>query len=422
VAGDPNNANYLRAFVENLQKKYNNNKKGKPLAQFQERGSRSALKKALAQEQWDEVIQHGLKVLAVNPWDAPTLVGMATAAKKSGDLDCEHSYLKYAVMASPKDATIYRLYAICLGDRGMFDQAIAAWHRVEELRPSDDEARRAVSVLMVQKGRARGDFNEDEDEITRKLRVQAQQQEELTAEQRLEQKIRREPENLATYMELAQIYVAAERFKESSELLARAYEVSNENIDVREKWEDSQIRYLRQQITHAQDPETKKKFQEEYFQKELEVYKNRVAQYPNNLAFKYELGYRYMLTKQYAEAIRELQAAQNDPRRKGLCMLALGQCFQHIKQYRLAMSNYQTAIEEIPDRDAENKKKALFAAARLAMAMKDIDTAEKHLTILAGIDFAYKDVSALLDKIAELRENSGDDAEAGPKTDESNPP
>ena len=137
----------------------------------------------------------------------------------------------------------------------------------------------------------------------------------------------------------------------------------------------------------------------------MEVCKNRVERYPNNLAFKYELGYRYMLTKRYAEAIRELQVAKNDPRRKGACMLVLGQCFQHIKQYRLAMSHYESAIQEIPDRDADNKKRALYLAGRLAMALKDVDAAEKHLTTLAGLDFTYKDVSALLDKIAKLREN-----------------
>ena len=94
VSGDPGNPIYVRAYVENLQKKYSNNRKGSPLAQFKERGSRSALKKALAQEQWDEVIQHGLKVLTVNPWDVPTLTGMATAATKFGDRDCEFCYLQ----------------------------------------------------------------------------------------------------------------------------------------------------------------------------------------------------------------------------------------------------------------------------------------------------------------------------------------
>ena len=87
-------------------------------------------------------------------------------------------------------------------------------------------------------------------------------------------------------------------------------------------------------------------------------------------------------------------------------MLRLGQCFEQIKQHRLAMTNYESAIEEIPDRDDEHKKDTLYRAGRLSLALKDLDTAEKHLTNLAGLDFAYRDVSALLDKIAELRDDT----------------
>ena len=404
VTGDPGNPIYVRAYIENLHKKYKNNKKGSPLAQFKERGSRSALKKALAQGLWGEAIQHGLKVLAVNPWDVPTLHGMAAAADKSGDRDCELFYLQAALMGAPKDPTCNRLFAVALSERELIEQAIVFWHRVEEALPNDEEAKRAIAVLTVQKARSRGEFDDDDD-FSRKERVVAQQQREATLEQKLLQKIEREPQNLASYLELSQIYINSERFKECEEILAKAYEVSDGDRDIREKWEDAELRHLRQKISVAKDPETKKKLQAEYFEKDVEVYKNRVKRYPNNLTFKYELGYRYMLTKRYAEAIRELQAAKNDPRRKGVCMLVLGQCFQNIKQYPLAISHYESAIQEIPDRDAENKKRALYLAGRLATALKDIERAGKHLTTLASLDFTYKDVSALLDKIAKLRDN-----------------
>ncbi len=139
----------------------------------------------------------------------------------------------------------------------------------------------------------------------------------------------------------------------------------------------------------------------------MEVCKNRAERYPGNLIFKYELGYRYMLTRHYPEAIRELQAAKNDPRRRGVALSALGQCFQQIEQYSLALKHYESAIQEIPDRDGDNKKRALYLAGRLAMSkyISDVNTAERHLTVLATLDFTYKDVSALLDKISKLREN-----------------
>ena len=103
---------------------------------------------------------------------------------------------------------------------------------------------------------------------------------------------------------------------------------------------------------------------------------------------------QHQLLGQYGEAIKEYQVARNDPRRKGVCLLALGECFYRIKQYRLAMEHYEAAIQEIPDRDAEHKKKALYRAGKLDFELKDRPRAEKHLNILASLDFAYRDVSA----------------------------
>ena len=47
--------------------------------------------------------------------------------------------------------------------------------------------------------------------------------------------------------------------------------------------------------------------------------------------------------------------------------------------------------------------------------------AEKHLSALAGLDFTYKDVSKLLDKIAKLRENPPKPPEKPPEKKEDKP-
>jgi hypothetical protein len=56
---------------------------------------------------------------------------------------------------------------------------------------------------------------------------------------------------------------------------------------------------------------------------------------------------------------------------------------------------------------------ALYHAGRLALYLKNLDSAEKHLTELAGLDFGYKDVATLLDKLNKFREN-GDASGASP--------
>jgi tetratricopeptide (TPR) repeat protein len=150
-----------------------------------------------------------------------------------------------------------------------------------------------------------------------------------------------------------------------------------------------------------------KRYKKEYNQKLLEVKKNLAERYPNNLSYRLELGQQYMILGDFGEAIKELQVARSDPRRKGFCLLLLGESFQRIKQKRLAMEHYESAVQEIPDRDADNKKKALYRAGTLALAMGEVKKAEKHLNVVASMDFSYRDVAALLDKIAEM----GDDGQ-----------
>ena len=408
VSADPGNAYYVRSFIDNLQKKYKQNKKGAPLAQLKVRGARSMVKKALAQEEWDEAIRQGVKGLTINPWDMPLLIGMAEAAKKMGDRDCEMCYLKSALLGSPKDPMANRLFAVSLSDRGLIDQAITYWRRVEEARPDDEEARRAISSLTVQKAKTSGKFDDVDDGSPKQAKTSAKaaaKPQEETLEQRLKRLLKNEPDNIKHYQELSQHYLGEDRFAEAEKLLAKAFELSDGDEDIREQWEDAQLRHMRLQIAQTKDADAVKKLRKEYFKKDVALCRRRVERFPHNLVFKYELGCRYIKTKQFAEAIRELQAAKNDPRRKGMCMLSLGECFQQIKQYPLAMTHYEAAIQDLPEREHENRKRALYLAGRLALYLKNLSVAEKHLTTLASLDFTYKDVSELLDKLAKLREN-----------------
>ena len=71
------------------------------------------------------------------------------------------------------------------------------------------------------------------------------------------------------------------------------------------------------------------------------------------------------------------------------------------------MANYQEAIEKIPDRDADNRKKAYYLAGKLSIALNEYDKANEFLAKLADIDFSYKDVSELLAKVEAQRNSEG---------------
>ncbi len=419
VTGDPSNVEYIIAYIENLHRKFNNNRPPAFLAQLKERAARSAMKKAEAQGQWEEVYRNGAKVLTANPWDVATLRSMATAAKHLGHVLCEMRLLKFALEANPKDPETNIQAAKALAELGQYDQAIACLHRVEQVRPDDEEVQRMIAELTVRKQLAKTKRPDEEEAKKKKAAAakaagsKAPEEEEISQEEVLRERIKRDPKNLQNYFELAQVYINRDEYKEAEEVYAEALKISGGEVEVQERWEDVQLRRLRQELMVVKkrrdsgEPGADEEYQrlrKELNDRELEVYKNRCERYPNNLTFKYELGLRYQIGGQINEAIKQFQIARNDPRRKGVCMLSLGQCFQQIKQYRLAMSHYEAAIEEIPDRDAENKKRALYQAGKLAFALNDLDAAEKHLSALAGLDFSYRDVSTLLDKIAAARE------------------
>ena len=201
-----------------------------------------------------------------------------------------------------------------------------------------------------------------------------------------------------------------ERYAEAEEVLNTSLAATGGDVKVREHLEDIRVHRYRHQVSVAHkratdDPSDENKkllhdMRKELNLVELEVYRNRSERTPGNTNWKFEYAVRLQLAGNYNEAIKAFQEARGDPKRKAAVFIALGDCFFKIKQYKLAVSNYVQALEVMTERDAELRKKALYQAGVVSMDhLNEIDAADRHLTALAGLDFAYKDVSARLDKI-----------------------
>ena len=428
VQGDPGSLEYLQSFITTLHKKYGSVKKLGPMLQFKERGARAALKKAISQSDWDEAIQQGISVLLVNPWDAPTLTAMATACSgimaqegPSAALtygDCELYYLKCAFDTFPKDRPDYevcRQLAEALAIRERYVEAINFWHKCELARPDDELPKRQIATLTILQHQAT-DPKYDDDKKTASKPGAAKQQE-FTYEDRLRQRIQRNPKDLAGYDELGNLYLNSERFAEAEEIFKQKLEATNNDPTVREEIEDVQLRALRAKMlaigkkakqTGAEaDRKEYETLRMTVIEKELEVYRNRCERYPNNLVFRYELAQRHQLKGDIGEAIKEYQVAKADPRKRGMCLINLGECFRAIKQYHLAMNHFEQAVMEIPDREQEYKKLAYYRAGKLAMGLKDMARADKYLTTLASMDYTFRDTSNLLERLHRMQEEEG---------------
>lgn len=431
VKGDPANALYIRQYLACLGKKYNDNKKGAGFTSAPKvKMIQGGLKKSAMSKDHKGVLEKGWEALKLNPWDVWTLSTMADAAGGMDMSEAQLAYLKQALDVDPKDAEANRKCGRALAAQGAFDQAIACWNRVSAMKPGDEEAARALADLAIERTIHKGKYEDAESSQD----VRADKMEQIVGEdskytpvQKLEKHLAKNPGDIAKYFELADLHTREERHAEAEQVLAKALEASGGEIVVRERLEDAQLRTARAQLDIARKKAEKdrtreavdlyNKVKKELRAREIQYFSNRSERYPNKLSYKFELAVRLKKEGNTQEAIKSFQAALADPKTKGKVHLELGECFQMIKQYKLAMQNYEAALEVLQDREVDDRKLGLYRAGKLSLGlaakqlgdgqtgpgMEELARAENHLSELAGLEFGYEDVPQLLDKIAKIR-------------------
>jgi hypothetical protein len=433
---DPANLIYLQNFLANLAQKYGNNKKGSRFAALKSKSSRMTLNKAAGKGQWKEAFTAACEALKSNPWEVMTLLDVAEAYEQIGSDECELFTLRWGLDAAPKDITVNRRAAAALTRMGQFDQAIACWRRVEQAKPGDEEAGKAISKLSVERTIQKGGYNEEllkasntgskelEDSVRAQLAhnrsdatpAAAKSKDENTQEKDLLAAISANPADVEKYLALADVFTSQNRLREAVDILARALSASGGgDLRVRERYEDASLRRAQHQVSVAQRRAEQDKTEEaidlarrmaaQANQAELEVYAARATRNPGNSLLQYELGLRCKRAGKFKEAIQAFQAARDESRHKAQVELHLGESFQYIKQFKLALASYEAAVQAADTSQPDTKKLALYRAGVLALELNDREKAEKHLTQLAAIDFGYRDVAERLDKLAALRDS-----------------
>jgi len=140
---------------------------------------------------------------------------------------------------------------------------------------------------------------------------------------------------------------------------------------------------------------------EEYYRKQLQFemaeYTERVSNYPTDLSLKYELGRRYLNARRYDEAIPLLQDAQRDARRHVSALNLLGQAFLGRNMLPEACDTYERALRSDLTEDAV--KVLRYNLGDVLERMDQLDRAQEEFSLVAQIDFNFRDVRNCLDRI-----------------------
>jgi len=435
VLGDPGNLVYVEAFLDNLQAKYDDNKKGAKIKGF---GGRGSLKKAISKQDWFEILKEGPPLLEKNPWDVPTLRAMADACAEYFYNDVELRYLKNALDADPNSIEVNKHCAESLTRMAQFDQAIVCWHRVDEkTKGGSDDAKRKIADLTVEKTRARGGIeggvyltDKQKARLKRFQKIKEQREAEsaereeskpteesvareprkitLTRRQELERAVIDFPSEIENYFELADILAEENRYADAQRVLTKAQQASGGDLSVIEKLEDFEVERVKVQLEIAKKQYATKKSDEsrdlveqvmaDLLRAEIGVYDARAQRYPEELNWKFHLGKKLKQAGNYAEAIKRLDEVRSDPTYKPAALLDIGECMQQLRQASKAMQCY-TKAAEIAEAGSTTQKLALYRTGMLSIALKDRENAIKSFEALLKVDKEYKDAASRLDKL-----------------------
>jgi tetratricopeptide (TPR) repeat protein len=425
---DPGNAVYRQVLRQATKTKYNNNLRGQKLSFLANAKNKFKLRRAARAGNHLQVLEHGERILLRNPWDIAAHLAMAVAFEELGLGDMAVWTLEQARQIGPNSATVNRPLARLYERRGNFNQAIALWQLVRKAAPQDVEAQTKAKDIAASATIAKGRYEQALSGEAPTPFVQALTGEVLptadgaaeppsdeTSSERVREapaifaKIKANPTNPANYLQLAQLYRRLDMFEKAREVLQQGSAATGNHFDLAMEIVDLDIEPFRRDLAiteeklrrdpgNAELQKIKMRLLKEIGTRELSYYQQKVDRVPSDSTARFEMALRLMRTGQVDEAIKELQSLRADPRHQSKVLVYLGFCFKGRNNWRLAQRNFEEALRYLAPADENLRKEVLYQLASGYAEAREFARAVDLACELANLDFAYKNISELLDQ------------------------
>ncbi|MBP8655393.1 MAG: hypothetical protein KBI43_02990 [Kiritimatiellae bacterium] len=349
------------------------------------------------------------KLLAMDPLNLSFLKFFAQAAEAAEMTELAVQTLEIARPYYTRNVDFLRLLAKLYIDTNQPGGAKDCYAAVVELRPNDQQAIKNLKDAAALDTMKAGNWTDMKSDFRSKLKDQKeairleQQAKSVKGESDIDaliedrlRDIQREPQNMNFRRALADLYVRAERFDEALQALADATEAAGRS-DPQIERTVSQIkaRQFDNAIAAAKAANDEAAVAAQEAAKAQFLYDDAVEmvkRYPNDLQFRYELGYQYYLRDQFNEAIEEFQLAQRNPQRRTRALYYLALCFTAKGQYDIAFEQLQKAASELTLMD-DTKKDVVYEMGVLAEKMGRAQEATGYFKEIYAVDIKYRDIA-----------------------------
>ncbi len=325
--------------------------------------------------------------------------------------------------AKGPNANILTLLTQTYHDYEAYERAIRSCEMALKLRPDNVDLQQALNELSakytIQKGKydEEGDFTRSIKDFDRQKEL-IQQDSLVQSESFLEQQIERAkaeylesptiPGKISVYADALLKIEDEPHENEAIDVLVKAHKDTGA-YQFKMRIGDVRIRQMTRRYRKlAADGDKSAATQQarEQLEFELQEFADRAANYPTDLAIKYELGRRQFLAGKHDEAIGSLQQAQRDPRRHLAALSYLGQAFAHKGWLREAAETYERAISS--EMSEQREKELRYNLGDVLMKLERNQEARDQFSHVAQMDYNYKDVRKRMEEADKKLGEKGD--------------
>ena len=433
---DPANLIYRRSLRDAVRRKFGNRGKGSLLSHLTTLKPLARLELALSRGKSLEALEHAEQVLLRNPWHLRAHVAQAEAYVQLDLADHAQWMLEQARQIRPDDIKINRMLARIYEARGNFVQAANLWNLVKKAKPGDREAENKAKDLAASATIAKGYSQAVQGEAKTPLSG-SKEHATLSAEDAgagetrvdphptqthamgsagraaseiaaLEAKIKANPASPHAYVLLAKLHVKHDQFEEAKAVLQRGVQATSSDFDVQMELANLEIEPLRRNRAMAEaklqstpaDAELKKvhaQLDREINARELDFFRQRSDRYPSDNEARFQMALRLLKVAQFDEAIREFQHLRKDPRLQARSLVYLGFCFKNRNNLRLAIRNFEEAMQNLTGAEEDLRRESMYQLATLHAKAGDFGKALDLGCELANLDYSFRDISSLID-------------------------
>ena len=349
------------------------------------------------------------KLLALDPLNMPFLKFFSQAAEAAGMPEIAVETLEIAKPYYAKDVEFLRLLARLYIQTNQPSGARDCYAAVAELRPNDQTAIKNLKDAAALDSMKTGGWEDMKTDFRSKLKdkkeaiLLEQQAKSVKGDSDVDtliaervKDIQREPLNMNFRRALADLYVRAERFDEALQSLEEATKAAGRtDPQIERTTSHIKVRKFDTAIAAAKAAGDEAAVAANEQAKADFLYEdatNMVKRYPNDLQFRYDLGYQFYLRGQYNDAIEEFQLAQRNPQRRTRALYYLALCFTQKGQPDIAFEQLQKAASELTLMD-ETKKDVVYQMGVLADQMGRKAEAVAFFKEIYSVDIKYRDIA-----------------------------